>query len=131
MLITTNTINSEPYFGNDAYAREAIESLYRIRKIYPFYLYEFVIMPDHIHLFMKVNKPYTISKIMNVYKSGLTFNIGIKKLWQARFDIRIVKDANNVIQYIHMNPVKAELVSKPEDYPWSSASGKWDTDHLN
>ena len=88
-------------------------------------------MPDHIHLFMKVNKPYTISKIMNVYKSGLTFNIGIKKLWQARFDIRIVKDANNVIQYIHMNPVKAELVSKPEDYPWSSASGKWDTDHLN
>ncbi|MDO8757063.1 MAG: hypothetical protein Q7J64_03535, partial [Elusimicrobiota bacterium] len=29
-----------------------------------------------------------------------------------------------VIQYIVMNPVRAGLVSKPEDWPWSSLGGK-------
>jgi hypothetical protein len=29
---------------------------------------------------------------------------------------------NRIVRYIENNPVKAGLVSRPEDYPWSSAS---------
>lgn len=129
-MITTNTLNRLPIFNNDVYAREAIETLYRVQELHPFLLHGFVIMPDHCHLLMFVPEPESISKIMNVYKAGMTFNLGIPKLWQPRFFNRIVESSYNTLHNIHMNPVKAKLVEKPEDYPWSSASGKWDVTEL-
>ena len=130
MMITTNTLNRLPIFKNNAYAHEAIETLYRVQELHPFLLHGFVIMPDHCHLLMFVPEPESISKIMNVYKAGMTFNLGIPKLWQPRFFNRIVNNAYAVLNYIHMNPVKTKFVEKPEDYPWSSASGKWDVTEL-
>ena len=37
MFITTNIYEGEPIFENDAYAREAIEALYRVKNMRPFY----------------------------------------------------------------------------------------------
>jgi len=65
-----------------------------------------------------------------VFKSGVTFNLGIPKLWQRRFYNKITKNTYKTLKYIHMNPVKAGLVEKPEAYPWSSASGRWDVSDL-
>ena len=45
------------------------------------------------------------------------------QFWQARyFDRNITgEDARTeVIRYIHRNPAKRGLVTRPEDYPWSS-----------
>ena len=53
------------------------------------------------------------------------------KLWQPRFPsaglracfdraLRNVKEHNEKVEYIHLNPVKAGLVSRPEDWRWSS-----------
>ena len=44
-------------------------------------------------------------------------------LVQPRFfdrALRTVKEYNEKIQYIHLNPVRAGLVRRPEDWPWSS-----------
>ncbi len=130
MLITTNVLDREPIFANDAYAREVIETLYRVQQNQPFFLYGFVVMPDHCHFLIEVPEPGSISKIMNVFKSGVTFNLGIPKLWQRRFYNKITKNTYKTLKYIHMNPVKAGLVEKPEAYPWSSASGRWDVSDL-
>ena len=130
MLITTNTIHRKPFFAKDVNARETIETLYRVQELHPFYLYGFVIMPDHCHFLMKVLEPETISKVMNVFKSGVTFNLGIPKIWQSRFHMRIPKNLEGALHYIHRNPVKAGLVPEPDAYPWSSASGKWDVVEL-
>jgi hypothetical protein len=35
--------------------------------------------------------------------------------------LRTVREDNRKVGYIHLNPVKAGLVSQPEDWPWSSA----------
>jgi hypothetical protein len=32
------------------------------------------------------------------------------------------------LEYIHANPVRRGIVDRIEDYPYSSASGKWETD---
>ncbi len=130
MHITTNTYYADPIFRKDAHAREAIECLYRIQKLYPFLIYGFVIMPDHCHFLLYVLAPAKISQIMNSYKSGLTFDIGIPKIWQPRFHMTLPKDGRKVLKYIHDNPVEACLVKKPEDFPWSSASGNWDVAEL-
>ena len=55
------------------------------------------------------------------------------RLWQNRFFSTIVEDDPYVwavVRYIELNPVKAQQVKKPADYPWSScranSSGKGD-----
>lgn len=52
-------------------------------------------------------------------------------LWQGRFPslgsgqaldraLRTVKEYNEKVEYIHLNPVKAGLVLRPENWRWSS-----------
>ena len=130
MLITTNVKDRLPLFLDAAYAREAIEVLYRVQELHIFFLYGFVIMPDHCHLLIRITEEIKMSKIMNRFKMGLSHSIGKGPIWQARFDCRIVRDPWRALKYIHQNPVKAGLCIKPEDYPWSSASGKWDVMEL-
>ncbi len=44
-------------------------------------------------------------------------------LWANRYFSTPLEDAHlwNVIRYIELNPVRAGLVERAEDYPWSSA----------
>ena len=45
------------------------------------------------------------------------------ELWQPRFfdrALRTVKADNEKVEYIHLNPVKAGVVSRHEDWRWSS-----------
>lgn len=131
MLIATITKDRKPAFRIPAYAREAIECLYRTQDVHPFFLFGFVMMPDHCHLLVHVPAPEKISHIMNAYKAGLIFDLGIPKLWQPRFHIRCIDDTSSALRYIHLNPVRKGLAETPEDYPWSSACGKWDISPLD
>lgn len=130
MFITTNMDKKMPIFSDPACARIAVETLYGIQQFYPFFLYGFVIMPDHIHLLLRIPQGGSISKTMGVYKRAVTFNLGRVPIWQSRFHIRLPHQPLATLQYIHMNPVKAGLTTTPEAYPWSSASGKWDVMEL-
>jgi REP element-mobilizing transposase RayT len=130
MFVTTNIRHCEPLFAHDPYAREAIEVLYRVQGLHLFSLYGFVIMPDHCHFLLRVPPPETIAHIMNVYKSGMTFNIGIPKMWQRRYHIRLIEDAVSALAYIHANPIRKDLAESIESYPWSSGSGKWEVTEL-
>lgn len=125
MLVTTNTVKRKSTFADPANAREAIESLYRIQYWNPFFLFGFVIMPDHCHFLLTVPEPNTISNLMFMYKRAVAFNIG-KPIWQKRFHVRIVNDGASALRYIHYNPVEARFCERPQDYRWSSASGRWD-----
>jgi putative transposase len=44
-------------------------------------------------------------------------------LWQPRYFDEIiwtVKQYKDALHYMHLNPVERGLVSRPEDWPWSS-----------
>ncbi len=131
MFVTIATLNREPFFENPAFAREAVETLYRVRKLHPFLLYAFVIMPDHCHFLMHIDRPQKISNIIGTYKSGMTFNTGVPQMWQPRSHIRIIRNNPlHVFRYIHMNPVLADITKLPTEYPWSSASHEWVIDPM-
>lgn len=131
LMVTTNTQNRVKIFADPSHAREAIETLYRTQQLHPFFLYGFVIMPDHCHFLLNVPPPESISRIMRVFKYGTSFNIGMGPIWQSRFDCKISTDAHALLYYIHQNPVRAGLVENPDDFLWSSASGKWDVTEIN
>lgn len=130
MFITTNVRERRKIFLDPAYAREAIDVLYRVQELHPFLLYGFVIMPDHCHLLLKVPAPNTISKVMDRWKMGVSHSLSIGSIWQRRFNLKIPDTLSPVLQYIHANPIKAGIVLDSSLYPWSSASGKWDVTPL-
>lgn len=131
MFVTTNTKNRKKVFAHAPFAREAIDRLYRVQYLYPFTLFGFVIMPDHIHLLLHVPAPNSISRVMHIYKLGLTYDVGIGAFWQKRFDLRMPEHGYAALRYIHNNPVKASLSKTIQEYPWSSASGRYDVTNLS
>ncbi|MFA6026333.1 MAG: transposase [Ignavibacteriaceae bacterium] len=88
----------------------------------------YCIMPNHIHLvFRLLNETQSVSDVMKLIK-GSTSREGNKvlnktgKFWQVESFDRLIRDANemyNIINYVLNNPVKAGLVSKPEDWKYS------------
>lgn len=88
----------------------------------------FVVMSNHVHLLIETTKP--IQKITRLVKSYTAryANRFLGRTGQAfwrdeSFDhwVRNSAELARIVQYIEHNPVKAGLVQKPEDWPWSSA----------
>ncbi len=130
MLITIVTRKRAPHFEDPTHARAAIELLYRVRERHPFHLYGFVFMPDHCHLLMRVVAPLTITMVMNSYKTGMFFAVGIPQFWQSRFHVRIARNVPAALRYVDLNPVRAGLAKRVTEYPWSSACGLWEVDPM-
>jgi putative transposase len=129
MFVTTNAHRRRRVFADPACARQAVESLYRVQCFRPFLLHGFVVMPDHCHFLLWVPEKGSVSAILHAYKRAVAFEVG-ESIWQSRFHLRIIRNAERVLRYIHENPVKAALCRSSEEYPWSSASGRWDVSAL-
>lgn len=93
-----------------------------------FQLVCYCLMPNHYHLLIKQNSDVPISKLMikictsySKYFNKKYNRIGT--LFQDRFKAVYVKSDEqfvHLISYIHMNPVRAGLVTDSNDYPYSS-----------
>jgi putative transposase len=100
----------------------------RARTTHAFFLTAWVFLPDHWHAICTMAYPLTISRVMKSIKTSSTILINKRRgesgeLWQARFfdrALRTVKEYNDKVEYIHLNPVKAGLVPRPQDWRWSS-----------
>ena len=92
-------------------------------------LLAWVVMPNHVHVMIEMFHKYPVAGIVKSWKSFTAARINrllgrAGRFWaRDYFDryIRNVEHYNNAVHYIHMNPVKAGLVTKPEDWPFSSA----------
>ena len=88
----------------------------------------YCLMPTHIHLILKQLKEDGISIFMNRILNSYTryFNIKHKRkgpLWESRFRNVLVDSDEQLLhltRYIHLNPVTASLVDKPEKWLASS-----------
>jgi len=87
----------------------------------------FCFMSNHIHLAIRVSET-TLSKFMHYLAFRYARYINRKynrivHLFQGRFHSILVDDGEyfkELIRYIHLNPVRASIVTSPENYPWSS-----------
>ncbi len=93
-------------------------------------IYCFVLMGNHYHLIMET--PYgELQKIMHGINSAYTGHFNrrhqrIGHLFQGRYQALLVDKDSYLLQlsrYIHLNPVRAGIVEKPEDFRWSSYQG--------
>jgi len=108
---------------------EKYSSLLKRYKIkFKFRLYAWCFMPNHVHLIVDVNNPTDLAKIMHGLNLAYArwFNHKYSKvghLWQGRFKNMLIQKDQYVldcINYIELNPVRANIKRAPLDYKWSS-----------
>ncbi|MEY2528954.1 MAG: REP-associated tyrosine transposase [Verrucomicrobiota bacterium] len=94
------------------------------------YLRAFVVMPDHWHALFALREPWTLPKFMHSLMSHVAAKTSAHLYfggseWQDTYyetRIRTARQFRYVAYYIEQNPVKKELVVKPEDWSASSAA---------
>ena len=94
---------------------------------YSFELHAYCWMKNHVHMALQV-KDKPLSKLMQNISQRYTYWVNkrydrVGHLFQGRYmAILVDKDAylKELIRYIHLNPVRANTVTDPIDYPLSS-----------
>ena len=128
-FVTIVTAQRRPIFRREATATLLIETLSHYRDERKFLLHEFVIMPDHIHVLLSPAPQISLERAMQFIKGGFSFRLKFRgPVWQASFSnhrIRDLEDYEHHRENIRMNPVRARLAERPEEYPYSSG-GKRD-----
>ena len=125
--ITSRGNRRAALFYDDIDRKTYLDLLEETNLYYPFSLHAYCLMTNHIHLQLEtINKH--IKHIMKMLNSryAIYFNKRHKlvgHVFQGRYGAEIIETKDyqlEVSRYIHLNPLEAEMVSRPEDYRWSS-----------
>ena len=120
--------NKEPiFYGSGDYAFY-LKKLEKAVTQYRCHLHAYVLMTNHVHLLITPMEENSLSKAMQslgrVYVQQ--FNHLYERtgtLWEGRYKATLI-DSNYYLlacqRYIELNPVRADMVAHPAEYPWSS-----------
>jgi putative transposase len=94
----------------------------------------YVLMPEHVHLFVGEPLKASLSTALQVLKQQTSRRLKRRediRFWQRRYyDFNVWSEVKRVekLRYMHRNPVRRGLIENPEDWPCSSflhyATGK-------
>ena len=145
--LTFSCLGRRPLLADPHLAAMFCQVLGEARKKEPFSLWAYVIMPEHIHIVLQPHGGSTISRILRFIKRPMTDRA---ILWARQHDatlldqlrcdhddgrvshhvwlpgggydrnLRSPREVHEKIDYVHGNPLRRRLVSRPEDWPWSS-----------
>ena len=102
-------------------------------------IHAYVLMTNHVHLLITPHTENGISKVMQTLGRYYVqyFNDQYRRtgtLWEGRYKATLLDSEQYLLvcsRYIELNPVRANMVKQPEEYPWSSyhanALGKEDS----
>ena len=115
---------------DDADRQRRLDWLERTVQTYGWRLHAFALMTNHEHLFLETPER-NLSAGMHLLNSSYTgyFNLRHRRvghLFQGRFQAHLVEEQgyfSEISRYVHLNPVRAKLVQRPEQWKWSSYAG--------
>jgi putative transposase len=120
------------YLRTEAMATLVVESLFRGELLAHYRLGPFVVMANHVHLLLLPSiSPSLLLKSLKgatAREANRLLHRTGEQFWQREsYDhwVRSEAEWNRIATYIENNPVKAGLVSRMEEYPWSSANARW------
>jgi putative transposase len=134
-FVTSSTHEKRNLLQSDRAAELFLKVLHEYRGQGKYRLHEFVVMPDHFHLLLTLDREITIERAVQFIKGGFAFRasreLRIKPFWQKGFSEVRIDDRQafaRMREYIHDNPVKRRLATTREEYPFSSACRGFDLD---
>ncbi|MBW6464416.1 MAG: transposase [Firmicutes bacterium] len=120
-------INKQRIFEDDEDSRFFLEKLITYKEISGYELYAYCLMSNHVHLLLKEGEE-SIGTVFRRIGASYVYWYNRKynrtgHLFQDRYRSEPVETDQyflTVMRYIHQNPIKAGIIEKIEDYPWSS-----------
>ncbi|WP_223788376.1 transposase [Marinicella meishanensis] len=105
-----------------------LDRLKHYSRKYKVAIHAYVLMTNHVHLLMTPSDEKGVSRLIQALSSAYVRYINMTygrtgTLWEGRFKSSLVDSENYflvVSRYIELNPVRAQMVSHPSEYPWSS-----------
>jgi len=128
-FITICTFNKIPYFCNPQFAKYIAQEIdFRSHASKEVTTFAWCIMPDHVHLLMKLNESYKkslanwVAAFKRYNSKTLSMLEDIRPLWQANYYEHVVRkneSLTTIAEYIANNPVRKNLVKQWQDYPFA------------
>lgn len=125
--ITSRGNERKVVFKSKRDREKCLEYLESATQRYDALIHAYCMMDNHYHLLLETpsaNLPQIMRHINGAYTTY--FNIKRKRsghLFQGRYKailVEVDEYAKELSRYIHLNPVRAGMVDKPEAYQWSS-----------
>jgi putative transposase len=125
--------NRKDVFPTDADRRAYLRTLAQFRSELNIRVYGYCLMTNHVHLIIAPQEsPASLSVLMKnlAGRHAQRLNKVYERsgsAWEGRFKCSPIKSDRYLLacsRYVDLNPVRAGLVSKPEDYAWSSYRAK-------
>ncbi len=92
-------------------------------------VWAYCLMPNHIHMIARPDSEDGLRRAIGEAHRRYTRQINFREgwrghLWQGRFSSFPLDETYLLAaaRYVELNPVRAQLAGKAEDYPWSSAA---------
>jgi putative transposase len=96
-------------------------------------IWAYCLMPNHVHFICVPQNIDSLARTFNTLHMRYAQYVNKRQgmcghLWQGRFYSCILDEKHLFasVRYVENNPVRADLVKEPEEYPWSSAK-----EHIN
>jgi REP element-mobilizing transposase RayT len=120
-------VDGREVFIDDLDRRAFLRTAERLKNETPYTIMAYCLMGNHFHFAIKVEST-PLSRIMHRLLTAYVLGFNARHdreghLFQARYKSFLCLDDSYLIaliRYIHMNPVRANMVSSPADWPWSS-----------
>ena len=120
--------NREPCFIEPENYLFYLELWKKLSKLYGVSVHAYCLMTNHIHFLVTPEDEDAISKTMKSVGSRYAQYINFKykrtgTLWEGRHRSSLVQTEKYLLRcyrYIELNPVRADMVKRPEEYKWSS-----------
>lgn len=88
----------------------------------------YVLMPNHVHLILVPKSADGLSRALSLTHRSYASILNARRkksghFWQGRFGCVAIDGEHHMaaLRYLLLNPVRARLATKPEDWQWSSA----------
>lgn len=121
-------INKKYIFEKSVDKEEYLSLLLRYKEKFKITLLAYCIMDNHAHLLIHTDEIYEMSSYMRLVNSIFAKNYNkatgrVGYVFRDRFNSQYIDNKDYLLKclrYIHMNPVKANIVEKPEQYRFST-----------
>lgn len=128
-LVTTVCLGRRPCFASTEQAVPVVALLRDDRLWRDSTALCWVLMPDHLHIVLRLGESESMSRLMNRVKSLTSRAAGVPgsmPIWMRGFHDRALRrdeDLAAMIRYVSANPLRAGLVAAGEAYPYRG--GAW------
>ncbi len=126
--ITHRGNERRPIFADDNDRARFIELLGKAAERFRWIVTTYALMPNHYHFVVELTADHTLSRGIQWLDGGYAqaFNWRhdrVGHLYQGRFRAILVNQESHaleVLRYVVLNPVRGNIVPRPEAYEWSS-----------